>query len=134
MVSNKRIYVSNVTHERLKALKYDDNESFDSVIRKLLDTKLDSGPLKYNVSCGECNVDIVVDWDASMANITYVLSDGESYLLFPDASYIVSEFKVSEWNRFREYFLKHAGSVLNVCAVLDSGEEFGLGFLNIRRY
>ena len=95
---NKVIYVSPTTQERLKALKYDNNETYDQVINKILNVKLDSGPITYNINNNQCNIDVLIDWDAELANITYI-KDNETYLMFPEADYLTED--IGQWEKFK---------------------------------
>jgi hypothetical protein len=128
---NKVIYVSSTTQERLKALKYDNNESYDQVINKLLNVKLDSGPITYNISNNKNNIDVLIDWDAELANITYI-KNNETYLMFPEADYLTDD--IGEWNILKEQIIENQQGILNVCAILDPGEEYPYGLLKIYRY
>ncbi len=131
MANKKVIYVSSITKERLHALKYDNNETYDQVISKLLDVKLDAGPIKYNISNNKCNIDVLIDWDAKQSNITYIKGD-ETYLYFPDADYLTET--IGEWLEFKEQILENKQGILNVCAILDPDEEYDYGILKIYRY
>lgn len=126
------IIVSKVTKSRLKALKYNERESYDHVISTLLDVKLDSGPIKYKLSNNNCSIDIIVDWDAEMAKIIYLKKD-ESYLLFPRADIYTDN--TMEWETFKKQVLENKNNILNICAVLDPGETYPYGpYLQIHRY
>lgn len=128
---NKVIYVSPTTQERLKALKYDNNETYDQVINKILNVKLDSGPITYNINNNQCNIDVLIDWDAELANITYI-KDNETYLMFPEADYLTED--IGQWEKFKEQIIENKQGILNVCAILDPREEYTYGPLKIYRY
>jgi len=131
MKKNKVIYVSSTTQERLKALKYDNNETYDQVINNLLNVKLDSGPITYKISNNKCSIDVLIDWDAELANIIYI-KDNETHIMFPEADYLTED--LGEWSRFKEQILDNRPGILNVCAVLDPDEEYPYGPLKIYRY
>lgn len=133
-MSKKRetIIVSPLTKKRLKALKYNEHESYDHVISTLLNVKLDSGPIKYNISNNKCNIDVIVDWDAEMAKIIYLKKD-ESYLLFPPADIYTDN--TMEWETFKKQVLENKEGILNICAILDPSETYPYGpYLQIHRY
>ena len=130
MAADRVIYITNITKERLNALKYD-NETYDSVINKLLNTKLDAGSIKYKISNNKCSIDVFIDWDAEQANITY-MKDDEKHLLFPEPNIYTDN--TGDWMEFKQQILSNKQGILNVCAVLDPSEEYTYGLLHIQRY
>ena len=127
MRNQSSIQVSSTTKNRLKGLKLTRTETYENIIVRLLDVKLDGREIDYLIKDNNSDnqLKIKVDWGKTSENIFYYHEDGvlEEFLPDPDSS---------DCEVFYDNILG-LDNLINILAVLDDGEEINAGEINLER-
>lgn len=127
------IQVSGETKSRLKALALTPNESFENIILRLLDTKLNGREIKYSIRNVEadCNLEASVDWGLEKENILFFDKEGDRKFDVPEYSFDDKIFQ-SKWDEFVKD-IRALENLVNILSILDYGEEIRAGNLILGR-
>lgn len=127
------IQVSGETKSRLKALALTPNESFENIILRLLDAKLNGREIKYiirNID-SDCNIEASVDWGLEKENILFFDKDGDRKFDVPEYEFEDKIFQ-SKWNDFVRD-INNLENLVNILSILEYGEEIKAGNLVLSR-
>ena len=127
------IQVSGETKSRLKALALTPNESFENIILRLLDAKLNGREIKYTIRNieSDCNITAVVDWGLEKENILFYDKDGDMKFNVPNYKFEDKGFQ-TKWDTFAEN-IKNLDNLVNILAILEYGDEIRAGELILSR-
>ncbi len=127
------IQVSGETKSRLKALALTPNESFENIILRLLDAKLNGREIKYlirNID-SDCNITATVDWGLDKENILFQDKDGDMKFDIPQYTFEDKGFQ-TKWDTFTNN-IKELDNLINILAILEYGDEIRAGELILSR-
>lgn len=127
------IQVSGETKSRLKALALTPNESFENIILRLLDAKLNGREIKYlirNID-SDCNITATVDWGLDKENILFQDKDGDMKFDIPNYTFEDKHFQ-TKWDAFTNN-IKELDNLINILAILEYGDEIRAGELILSR-
>lgn len=126
---DSNIRVSRETKHRLKGLALTSNESYNNIILRLLDVKLDGREIDYLISDKHSTheLKVCVDWGKSEENILYYSSDGELSFDLP-----LTEGVDAEWDIFIDN-IRGLNNIYNIMAVLGFDERIEAGDVSIKR-
>ena len=127
------IQVSGETKSRLKALALTPNESFENIILRLLDAKLNGREIKYlirNID-SDCNITATVDWGLDKENILFQDKDGDMKFEIPNYTFEDKHFQ-TKWDDFTNN-IKDLDNLINILAILEYGDEIRAGELILSR-
>ena len=121
------IQVSNETKYRLKGLALTKTETYENILLRLLNAKLNGREIDYLISDNNSNneIKVKVDWGRSKKNILYYDNDG-------DLKHILPEFQSKEGETFRENINK-LDNLINILAILEEDEEINAGEVTLKR-
>jgi hypothetical protein len=121
------IQVSNETKYRLKGLALTKTETYENILLRLLNAKLNGREIDYLISDNNSNneIKVKVDWGRSKKNILYYDKDG-------DLKHILPEFQSKEGETFRENINK-LDNLINILAILEEDEEINAGEVTLKR-
>lgn len=121
------IQVSNETKYRLKGLALTKTETYENILLRLLNAKLNGREIDYLISDNNSNneIRVKVDWGRSMKNILYYDNDA-------DLKHILPEFQSKEGETFRENINK-LDNLINILAILEEDEEINAGEVTLKR-
>lgn len=127
MRNQSSIQVSIETKHRLKGLKLTQTETYENIILRLLDVKLDGREIDYQIIDNNSNntLKVKVDWGKPSENILYYHNDDKLHSSLPDP--INDSCKIFYEN------IKQLDNLINILAVLDEDEEINAGEVNLRR-
>jgi len=127
------IQVSGETKSRLKALALTPNESFENIILRLLDAKLNGREIKYQIRNldSDCNIKASVDWGLEKENILFIDKDGDRKFEVPQYTFDQEHFQ-EKWNKFMED-INSLENLVNILAILEYGEEIRAGDIILQR-
>ena len=127
------IQVSGETKSRLKALALTPNESFENIILRLLDAKLNGREIKYQIRNldSDCNIKASVDWGLEKENILFIDKDGDRKFEVPQYTFDQEHFQ-EKWNKFTED-INSLENLVNILAILEYGEEIRAGDIILQR-
>lgn len=130
MVRNySTIQISSETKYRLKSLALTPRESFENILLRLLDAKLNGRELKYNIrdkKHGKYNINAVVDWGSDVENIMFVDKQEELRQNIPRQEYDDS------WSEFFDK-VEELKNIVGMFSVLEFDEEIRAGDLILKR-
>ena len=123
------IQVSNETKYRLKGLALTRTETYENILLRLLNTKLNGREIDYQINDknSDNQLKVKIDWGRQSQNILYYDEDGDLKKDFPEPHTITPE-----WELFKENILK-LDNLINILAVLDEDEEIVAGELTLKR-
>ncbi|MBQ6219995.1 MAG: hypothetical protein IJH63_00510 [Methanobrevibacter sp.] len=126
---SSNIRVSRETKHRLKGLSLTDNESYNNIILRLLDVKLDGREIDYLISDNHSNheLKVCVDWGKSEENILYYNSDGDLSFDLP-----LTLGVDKDWDSFIGA-IQSLENIFNIMAVLGFDERIEAGDVSIKR-
>lgn len=127
------IQVSGETKSRLKALALTPNESFENIILRLLDAKLNGREIKYLIRNlkSDCNITAVVDWGLEKENILFYDKEGDMKFTIPTYTFDDKNFQ-TKWDKFTKD-IEELDNLINILAILEYGEEIRAGELILAR-
>lgn len=127
------IQVSGETKSRLKALALTPNESFENIILRLLDAKLNGREIKYLIRNldSDCNIEASVDWGLEQENILFFDKDGDRKFNVPEYEFDDKIFQ-SKWDTFVKD-IKNLENLVNILSILEYGEQIRAGNLVLSR-
>ncbi|WP_405286273.1 hypothetical protein [Methanobrevibacter sp.] len=119
--------MSNETKYRLKGLALTKTETYENILLRLLNAKLNGREIDYLISDNNSNneIRVKVDWGRSMKNILYYDNDA-------DLKHILPEFQSKEGETFRENINK-LDNLINILAILEEDEEINAGEVTLKR-
>ena len=130
------IQVSKETRDRLKELGLHQNESYESILCRVLDSKMNGREIEYIVQdmSQDCNVKAVVDWGVGEGHqcVKFYDKNGDCYEHVPRYSFDDKDFQ-DKWDNFRE-LVEGLDNLLNILAILESGESIRAGDLVLSRF
>lgn len=127
------IQVSGETKSRLKALALTPNESFENIILRLLDAKLNGREIKYQIRNidSDCNIKASVDWGLEKENILFIDKEGDRKFEVPKYTFDQDNFQ-EKWDKFVED-INSLDNLVNILAILEYGEEIRAGDIILQR-
>lgn len=127
MRNQSSIQVSIETKHRLRGLKLTQTETYENIIMRLLDVKLDGREIDYIITDNNSDntLKIKVDWSKTSENILYYHNEEELHSTWPEPHDESCEV-------FYNY-IKGLDNLINILAVLDEHEEINAGEVNIKR-
>ncbi len=127
------IQVSGETKSRLKALALTPNESFENIILRLLDAKLNGREIKYLIRNmdSDCNIEASVDWGLEKENILFFDKDGDRKFNVPEYEFDDKIFQ-SKWDDFVND-INNLENLVNILSILEYGEQIRAGNLVLSR-
>lgn len=123
------IQVSNETKYRLKGLALTKTETYENIILRLLNVKLNGREIDYLIQDNNSQefLRVKVDWGRSKKNILYYDYEGDLKQILPEP-----EKSTKETETFREN-IKKLDNLINILAVLDEDEEINAGEVTLKR-
>ena len=134
MIKMSTIRLSNKTKEKLRAIEKSPDESYESIILRLLETKVVDETIEYLIydnECSNCQIKIVIDWGNPFSNIQYLNRDGNLLNEIPEYDFEDGE-EQSKWDNFKSEVEK-LDNIRSICAILDEGEISDFGNIAIKR-
>lgn len=134
MAKISTIRLSDRTKQRLRALQYAPSETYESIILRLLETKIGNEVVEYlvyNEKCENCWIKLAIDWSNPMNNIQFLTRDSKLTSTFPIYNYEDKD-EQDRWEKFREDVLD-LENIQSMCAILGEGQTLHLGELAIKR-
>ena len=128
------IRVTDKTKQRLRAIQHSPSETYESIILRLLETKVGGDLVEYLVydaKCKNCWIKIAIDWSNPMNSIQFLNRDGTLSNSIPKYNYESSE-EQELWDNFRED-LEELNNIRSMCAILETGQVLHLGTIGIKR-
>lgn len=129
------IQISKETRDRLKELGMHPNESYENILVRLLDGKMEGREVEYILQDknAECNVKAVVDWGVGEANqcVKFYDKNGNCSENVPLYTFDDKEFQV-KWDSFRD-MIESLENIISILAILESGESIQAGDLVMTR-
>ena len=111
------IWVSEYTKKRLKSIAVSDDESYESILTRLLDCKSEDLRFDYLICKSDsCCVKVCVDWGALEENLSFYTDDDVLVDEFPVNVNVSSDV----WLAFKEDF-ESIPDIFEVLSVLDEG-------------
>lgn len=130
------IQVSKETRDQLRELGLTPNESYENILKRLLDSKMSGREIEYIVQdmSQDCNIKAVVDWGASEHNqcVKFYDKEGNCTESIPQYAFDDKEFQI-KWDDFVSA-IEGLDNLLNILAVLESGESIQAGNLILSRF
>ena len=119
------IKISESTKVRLKSLAIVEGESYEQIILRLLDVKLNGQCIDYSISYNNISVKCVIDWSAKKENILFYNNDGLSRNIVYDG----------DDENYKCFVDKVNGCVnlINILAILEDGERIVVDGLVLER-
>lgn len=116
--------MSTETKYRLKGLALTKTETYENILLRLLNTKLNGREIDYLIkdNNSEDTLKVKVDWGRSKKNILYYDEEGDLKHILPE--------------HVNEMFLenvKKLDNLVNILAVLDEGESINAGEVTLER-
>lgn len=117
------IQISKETRDRIKDLALAPNESYENIIVRLLDTKLEGKEVEYLLqnSEGDCNLKGVVNWGANEECIKYYTKDGEQMDDVPPYVFEDAEFQ-KKWDSFKDA-IEGLENIIAILRILEGGDS-----------
>lgn len=130
------IQVSKETRDRIKELGLHPTESYDNILVRLLDSKIEGNTVEYILQNAkddvDCNIKAVVNWTGSNEeSIKYYDKDGNCTENIPDYKFEDKDFQIV-WDDFRDS-IENLNNILNILSILESGESIQAGDLILSR-
>ena len=128
------IQISKETRDRLKELALAPNESYENILVRLLDTKLDGKQVEYllqNNDC-DCNLKGMVDWGLNDECIKYYTKDGEEIDTVPPYVFEDNPEFQKKWDSFKEA-IEGLENLISILRILDGGDSVRVGDLVLSR-
>lgn len=121
------IQVSKATKSRLKALKLTPSESYENIIVRLLDVRLDGRELFYRIDSKDKRFSLrcSVDWGSDDCNILFYDNFGGVFTEPP-------MLDVDGWGVFLEE-VNGLDNLVNILAILDEGDSIRANGLLLTR-
>lgn len=126
MRNQSSIQVSIETKHRLKGLKLTQTETYENILVRLLDVKLDGREIYYLIrdNNSDNTLKVKVDWSKPSENILYYHND--------ELDSCLPEPVDNSCKTFYENINK-LDNLINILAVLDEDEEINAGEVNLKR-
>lgn len=127
------IQISKETRDRLKEIALAPNESYENILVRLLDTKVDGKEVEYllqNSEC-DCNLKGKVNWGVTDECIKYYTKDGEEIDVVPPYVFDDSEFQ-KKWDSFKDA-IESLENIINILRILEGGDSVRVGDLVLSR-
>lgn len=129
------IQVSKETRDQLKELGLTPNESYENILKRLLEGKTSGKEVEYILQDvnADCNVKAVVDWGASTENqcVKYYDKDGNCVERVPQYIFDDKDFQV-KWDEFLRD-VEGLDNLINILSILESGDSIRAGNLILSR-
>lgn len=127
MRNQSSIQVSIETKHRLKGLKLTQTETYENILLRLLDVKLDGREIDYLIKDNNSRntLKVKVDWGKTSENILYYHDDDTLDLNLPEPHN-------DSCKKFYEN-IKSLDNLINILAVLDENEQINAGEVNLER-
>lgn len=129
------IQVSKETRDRIKELGLTANESYENILVRLLDSKMEGREVEYIFQDynNDCNVKAVVDWGASDENqcVKFYDKDGNCTENVPFYTFDDKDFQI-KWDNFREA-IESLENIISILGILESGDSIRAGDLVLSR-
>ena len=121
------IQVTNETKHRLKALKLTPKESYENIIIRLLDVRLDGRLIKYKISSIDkrFTLECSVDWGSDDGSLLFYDDEGGVYDAPPMRNISGWDFFVGE--------IYELDNLVNILAVLEEGDDIRANGLVLSR-
>lgn len=130
------IQVSKETRDRLKEMGLTDNESYESILVRLLDGKMGGREVEYLLQDinGDCNLKAVVDWGVADKNqcVRFYDKNGNCTENVPNYQFDDKDFQ-DKWDRFTDMIMA-LDNIVNILAILESGESIRAGDIVLSRF
>lgn len=123
------IQVSNETKYRLKGLALTKTETYENIILRLLNVKLNGREIDYLIQDNNSDNQqkVRVDWGRPKKNILYYDRDGDLKHILPEPEGITKTEETFKEN------IKGLDNLVNILAVLDEDEEIDAGEVTLKR-
>lgn len=117
------IQVSNDTRDKIRELGLTPNETYESILQRLLESKLSSREINYLIRNNDedCNLKAVVDWGLPSENIKFYDKDGNVGEEIPLYQFDDVEFQ-KKWDSFVNT-VHSLDNLVKILAVLEKGES-----------
>lgn len=117
------IQISNDTRDKIKLLGLTPTESYESILQRLLESKIGSRELHYLIRNADedCNLKAVVDWGLPNENIKFYDKDGNCTEHIPLYDFDDKDFQI-KWDGFVES-VNRLDNLVKILAVLEAGES-----------
>lgn len=133
-MNGSNIRVSRETKSRLKGLGLTQHESYNNIILRLLDVKLDGREIDYLISDKKSNhkLKVKVDWSKETENLLYYNPSNNELTFDQPSLNTKNETNLYKWDNFLEY-INSLDNFFNILAVLDEDESIEAGDITIKR-
>ena len=134
MAKASTIRLTDKTKERLRAIQHSPTETYESIILRLLETKVGNDIIEYLVfdnRCKNCWVKLIIDWDNPTKPVQYLNRDGRLVNEIPVYNYEDS-VEQEAWCRFKED-VEDLDNIRSMCAILEDNQTLKLGTMGIKR-
>lgn len=133
-MNGSNIRVSRETKSRLKGLGLTQHESYNNIILRLLDVKLDGREIDYLISDKKSNheLKVKVDWSKETENLLYYNPSNNELTFNQPSLNTKNETNLYKWDNFLEY-INSLDNFFNILAVLDEDESIEAGDITIKR-
>ncbi|MBQ2653131.1 MAG: hypothetical protein IJF83_06205 [Methanobrevibacter sp.] len=123
------IQVSTTTKERIKGLALTKTETYENIILRLLNAKLNGREIDYLIQDNNSKntLKVKVDWGKPTRNLFYYDLEGDLKKEIPLPSKVTGE-----WEAFQENII-NLDNLINLLAVLEEDEEINAGELTLKR-
>lgn len=133
-MNGSNIRVSRETKSRLKGLGLTQHESYNNIILRLLDVKLDGREIDYLISDKKSDheLKVKVDWSKETENLLYYNPSNNELTFNQPSLNTKNETNIYKWDNFLEY-INSLDNFFNILAVLDEDESIEAGDITIKR-
>lgn len=123
------IQVSTETKYRLKGLALTKTETYENILLRLLNAKLNGREIDYLIQDNNSQetLRVKVDWGRSKKNILYYDEEGDLKHILPEPKNMNNTLET-----FREN-VKKLDNLINILAVLEEDEEIDAGEITLKR-
>ena len=117
------IQISNDTRDKIRELGLTPNETYESILQRMLDSKLSSREIEYLIRNNDedCNLKAVVDWGLPEENIKFYDKDGNCRDEIPLYQFDDNDFQM-KWDSFVST-VRNLSNLVKILAVLEKGES-----------
>lgn len=128
------IQISKETRDRLKELALAPSESYENILVRLLDTKLEGKEVEYLLQNGDCDCNLKgkVNWGVNEETIKYYTKDGDEIDTVPPYVFEGNPEFQKKWDNFKDA-IESLENLISILRILDGGDSVRVGDLVLSR-